>query len=67
MKSASYSRSQVHYHIVPAPKMNQSANSSHAKKPDLTKREMHQLEFEAREELDESEAEALVQDLRARL
>lgn len=68
---------QVHYHIIPAPifeSMSDSATKSRGKKVSplqsiapLSKREMHQREFESREELDEEEARVLAEKVRARL
>ncbi|TFK40693.1 HIT-like protein [Crucibulum laeve] len=64
----------VHYHIIPAPVFGASAPTSIENTDDavggrapLTRREMHQKEFEAREELDDDEAEELVAKIRARL
>ncbi|CAA7261435.1 unnamed protein product [Cyclocybe aegerita] len=62
----------VHYHIIPAPKfgssqMAEAANDRTDDKAPLTHLEMHQKEFEAREELDEDDAKILVQKIRARL
>ncbi|KAG5639198.1 hypothetical protein H0H81_005677 [Sphagnurus paluster] len=65
---------QVHYHIIPAPTfgtfsdstsvMKESAQSS---KPPPSMKEMHQMEFMSREELDDDEAGALATEIRARL
>ncbi|KAH9480545.1 Protein hit [Psilocybe cubensis] len=63
----------VHYHIIPAPRLNSSGRGVEATdeavggKAPLTHREMHQKEFEAREELDEDDAKDLLKGIRARL
>ncbi|KAF9561346.1 HIT-like protein [Agrocybe pediades] len=64
----------VHYHIIPAPKFGaESAKGVEATdkpvggKAPLTRREMHQKEFEAREELDEDDAKALLPRIRSHL
>ncbi|KDR82644.1 hypothetical protein GALMADRAFT_58051 [Galerina marginata CBS 339.88] len=62
----------VHYHIIPAPKYGtsngvESTDEAVGGKAPLTHREMHQREFEAREELDEDDAQVLVKSIRARL
>lgn len=62
---------QVHYHIIPAPKFGVSSvaecsNSKlQASNPAVppTKREMHQMEFELREELDDDEGALLAQKI----
>ncbi|KAJ3747069.1 HIT-like protein [Lentinula detonsa] len=64
----------VHYHIIPAPSYESSKTSppskielSKDKGPPLTRREMHRMEFEGREELDDEDGVALVKLIRARL
>ena len=62
--------SQVHYHIIPAPKFNETAPQ--ALTADrvtlaLTQKEMHKKEFEARNELDEDDARTLLTQIRSRL
>ncbi|OCH91892.1 HIT-like protein [Obba rivulosa] len=66
----------VHYHIIPAPShttgshlastLSKSDKSDRRTRP-LTEKEMHQREWEARNELDDEEATSLVQKIRARL
>ncbi|KII86806.1 hypothetical protein PLICRDRAFT_270073 [Plicaturopsis crispa FD-325 SS-3] len=58
----------VHYHVIPAPILGATTPTT-AVDPatPLTAREMHQKEFEGREELDDQEGEALAQKIRARL
>jgi diadenosine tetraphosphate (Ap4A) HIT family hydrolase len=66
---------QVHYHIIPAPTLNSSSSpvrtfedkSKKDPRIPLTSKEMHRLEFESRTELDDKDAEVLVQKIRARL
>ncbi|KAG1886626.1 HIT-like protein [Suillus subluteus] len=62
----------VHYHIIPAPSFDSSAGvepSEKAKEKEiaLSRREMHQREFESREELDEDEGKVLAVRIRANL
>ncbi|KAJ3762128.1 HIT-like protein [Lentinula raphanica] len=60
----------VHYHIIPAPtyeSANLAAPSKNIQGPPLTRRQMHRMEFESREELDDEDAVALTQLIRARL
>ncbi|KXN88144.1 Protein hit [Leucoagaricus sp. SymC.cos] len=66
----------VHYHIIPAPIFDSSENKQPARKSSksslrdvvpLSRKEMHQKEFELREELDEEEARILAEKVRARL
>jgi len=65
----------VHYHIIPAPSFDASAQKRRefekAKEKDqrvpFTKREMHQREFESRSELDEDEGQDIATKIRARL
>jgi len=58
---------QVHFHIIPSP--NFSAPAAAPTKPlePLSKREMHQREFEARSGLDDEEATDLVNLIKAKL
>lgn len=69
MRSNTYP-SQVHYHIIPAPRFDTplppADKVDHVVKP-LTQKEMHKAEFESRNELDDDEAAELVQRIRARL
>jgi hypothetical protein len=61
----------VHYHIIPAPNFDASTTSepfdTKDRVPDVdvppTRREMHQKEFESREELDEDEGEILARKI----
>ncbi|EMD40001.1 hypothetical protein CERSUDRAFT_132773 [Gelatoporia subvermispora B] len=63
----------VHYHVIPAP--SHTTGNHLASKPSIvdrrtlpiTEKEMHQREWEARDELDEEEAAGLVEKIRARL
>ena len=60
----------MHYHIIPAPNFRDPA--SQPPKADrrtvaLTQKEMHKAEFESREELDDDDAEELLEKIRARL
>lgn len=63
----------MHYHVIPAPRFGSSGrgveatNDAVGGKAPLTHREMHQKEFEAREELDEEDAKVLLKSIRARL
>ncbi|KAJ4481956.1 HIT-like protein [Lentinula aciculospora] len=62
----------VHYHIIPAPSYDSSSSPStieisKEKEPPLTRRQMHQMEFQGREELDDQDAVSLVKLIRARL
>ncbi|KAH9841499.1 HIT-like protein [Rhodofomes roseus] len=62
----------VHYHIIPAPKLGPSFTTSETTKVDhvvepLTQKEMHKLEFENRGLLDDEEAKAMAERIRARL
>ncbi|KAF7797440.1 hypothetical protein EIP86_008635 [Pleurotus ostreatoroseus] len=63
--------SHVHYHIIPAPKFT-DANPADDFKGDhvtlaLTQKEMHQKEFESRQELDEEDAQLILQRIHAHL
>ncbi|KAG2064380.1 HIT-like protein [Suillus decipiens] len=62
----------VHYHIIPAPSFDSSTGvepSEKAKENEipLSRREMHQREFESREELDDDEGRVLTVRVRASL
>ncbi|KAG2116846.1 HIT-like protein [Suillus clintonianus] len=62
----------VHYHIIPAPSFDSTPRvdvSEKAKEDEipLSRREMHQKEFESREELDEDEGKGLAVRIRASL
>ncbi|KAF8967079.1 HIT-like protein [Flammula alnicola] len=63
----------VHYHIIPAPKFGgkghgvESTDEAVGGMAPLTHREMHKKEFEAREELDDDDAEVLLKQIRSRL
>ena len=56
---------QVHYHIIPAPRLNEPSTAK-VVMPESTIA-MHQREFEARNDLDEDEAQELVQKIKAHL
>lgn len=58
---------QVHYHIIPAPQFNAPQLKEAKDHVTLTQKEMHQKEFESRDELDDDEATTLVNKIRARL
>lgn len=60
---------QVHYHIIPAPQFNtpQPKEAKDHVTLALTQKEMHQKEFESRDELDDDDATTLVNKIRARL
>lgn len=66
----------MHYHIIPAPKFRpitesdkgvEATDSVVGGRAPLTRREMHQKEFEARGELDEDDAKVLLPRIRAHL
>ncbi|THV04464.1 HIT-like protein [Dendrothele bispora CBS 962.96] len=66
----------VHYHIIPAPVFDGSGSVeapsaksqvSTREEPPKTIRQMHQMEFESRNDLDEEEAVLLVNEIKARL
>ncbi|KAH7910838.1 HIT-like protein [Hygrophoropsis aurantiaca] len=58
----------VHYHIIPAPSFNSPARKSTVdSRTPLTRREMHQREFESRDELDDEEGQELAKKIRAKL
>jgi len=65
----------VHYHIIPAPSFSSSSDkiigfeerSREDWRVPLTNKEMHKLEFESREQLEEEDAKVLVQKIMARL
>ncbi|KAI8986079.1 HIT-like protein [Trametes punicea] len=59
----------VHYHIIPAPEPGSSQShvrSDHVTRP-LTEKEMHKLEFESRNDLDDDKAKQLVQSVKSRI
>lgn len=74
---------QVHYHIIPAPQFSslsstvvETARTANAETTELsaidprvplTMKQMHVMEFESREELDEEDADVLAKRIRARL
>ena len=65
---------QVHYHVIPAPNFSASNNAalnSAVSKPIAQEpqnfKDMHRLEREGREELDDDNAETLVELIKARL
>jgi hypothetical protein len=62
---------QVHYHIIPAPRFTSSPTSLGSgdldQKLPPTAREMHRKEYEARDDLDEDDAHALVERIKAHL
>ena len=65
----------VHYHIIPAPSFDASKqqrkefekSKERDRRVPVTRREMHQREFESRSELDEDEGHDLATKIRARL
>ncbi|KAJ7134356.1 HIT-like domain-containing protein [Mycena epipterygia] len=58
----------VHYHVIPAPTFgSQPTNPSPEDVEPLTRREMHQREFEGRSELDDDEAIVLAEQIRSKL
>lgn len=63
-------RALVHYHIIPAPDFSnpkpQPAVRDH-RTTALTQKEMHKVEFESRDDLDDDEAMELVSKIKARL
>ncbi|KAJ7075836.1 HIT-like protein [Mycena belliarum] len=58
----------VHYHVIPAPTFGKqppkAPSTDHAT---LTQREMHQLEYEGRTELDDEDAAVLAEQIRSKL
>ncbi|EIM85879.1 HIT-like protein [Stereum hirsutum FP-91666 SS1] len=61
--------SHVHFHIIPAPRLNATSSSTPTvvAQTSLPHKEMHRKEFEAREELDSDDAAELVKRISARL
>ncbi|KAJ6492606.1 HIT-like protein [Mycena vulgaris] len=59
----------VHYHVIPAPTFGKQPQATSSKDgPEiLTRREMHQREFEGRSELDDDEATGLAEQIRSKL
>ena len=64
---------QVHYHIIPAPTFDSASKASPILNKEVgavdppTYQEMHRQELEARDELDDTDAEVLVKKIVARL
>lgn len=59
---------QVHYHIIPAPRLDAlAAPQPTAPASELTHREMHRIERANRDELDDDIAEELVTKVKAHL
>ena len=64
---------QVHYHIIPAPKFSTLPTQSGSgpgdldQKPAPTGMDMHREEYESRDDLDEDDAYALVERIKAHL
>lgn len=62
---------QVHYHIIPAPRSSTFPTDSdpgdRKQKPSPTAKDMHRLEYESRDDLDEDAATVLVERIRAHL
>ncbi|KAF9046475.1 HIT-like protein [Panaeolus papilionaceus] len=62
----------VHYHVIPAPRFGgeggvEDTNKAVGGKAPLTHKEMHRLELNSREELDDDDAIVLLEKIRARL
>ncbi|KIN94879.1 hypothetical protein M404DRAFT_34648 [Pisolithus tinctorius Marx 270] len=57
----------VHFHIIPAPGFGGSPQVGATRVKPRTRRELHQLEYEGRSELDEDEGRELAERIRARL
>ncbi|KAF5318249.1 hypothetical protein D9611_014677 [Ephemerocybe angulata] len=59
----------VHYHIIPAPRLDSSASSIEPTAPvsQLSQKNMHRMERSARDELDDDVAEELVTKVKAHL
>jgi len=58
----------VHYHVIPAPIFGASPPEPDSdRRVPLSRREMHQKEFESRGQLDDDEADVLVRQIRAKL
>ncbi|KAJ7430628.1 HIT-like protein [Mycena latifolia] len=58
----------VHYHVIPAPTFGTRPPETSSKDPEpLTRREMHQREFEGRSQLDDDEAAVLAEQIRSKL
>jgi hypothetical protein len=62
---------QVHYHIIPAPRSSAvptgSGSGDLKQKPPPTAKDMHRVEYESRDDLDEDTATVLVERIRAHL
>ncbi|KAI6094655.1 HIT-like protein [Pisolithus croceorrhizus] len=57
----------VHFHIIPAPQFEGSPRIDATQVVPRTRRELHQLEYEERSELDKDEGRDLAEKIRARL
>ncbi|KAI6039681.1 HIT-like protein [Pisolithus marmoratus] len=57
----------VHFHIIPAPRLGGLPGTDTMRVVPRTTRELHQLEYEGRSELDEDEGRELAEKIRARL
>ncbi|KAJ7695698.1 HIT-like domain-containing protein [Mycena rosella] len=58
----------VHYHVIPAPTFGKQPSEAPSKVTEpLTRREMHQREFEGRSELDDDDATVLADKIRSKL
>jgi len=55
----------VHYHVIPAPRLNETPSKPTTDPP--TRKLMHKLEFQSREELDEDFAKELTEKIRSKL
>jgi hypothetical protein len=62
---------QVHYHIIPAPRYSTLTTGSSPgeleQKPPPTAKDMHRVEYESRDDLDEDAANMLLEKIRAHL
>jgi hypothetical protein len=62
---------QVHYHIIPAPRSSTLATDSgpgdFEQKPRPAAKDMHRVEYESRDDLDEDAANVLLERIRAHL
>ena len=56
----------MHYHIIPAPQFGSSTEAV-GEQVSFTHQEMHQKEFESRQELDDYDGAVLAKQIRARL
>jgi len=55
----------VHYHVIPAPRLNEAHPSPQTMSDPPTRTLMHQMEYESRKELDEEFAKVLVEKIRS--